>query len=97
MDKVAHAGLFFGFAFLWMHAWSGTSRQRTLLVLVCGVLFAAATEGLQALLPFGRTASLGDGLADGFGLLLGLAAVRLLRQHFGRAERGALEERVHKR
>lgn len=70
LDKLAHAGLFAGFGLLWMGALRGSMHRRSGRVLTLGLLYAAATEGTQALLPTGRTASLLDLLADAAGLLI---------------------------
>ena len=73
IDKLVHAGLFAGFALLWMYAARGPLRRRAAWVAGLGLLFALATEAGQGLLPFGRTPSLLDGLADAAGLGLGVA------------------------
>lgn len=64
--------------------WSAGKRLAT--VAVVGLLGAAATEGLQMLVP-GRYADLGDMLRNALGLALGLAVHRirpgLLAARFG--------------
>jgi VanZ family protein len=76
LDKVAHVALFFGFAWLWMDA--AWSRRRVARVLGTGLLLAVVTEIGQESALVGRDANLLDLLADLLGLILGVAAYRLL-------------------
>jgi VanZ family protein len=76
LDKVAHVALFLGFAWLWMDA--AWSRRRVAWVLGIGLLLAVVTEIGQGSALVGRDANLLDLLADLLGLILGVAAYRLL-------------------
>ncbi len=79
-DKWAHAGLFFGFGWLWVRA----LPARPWLVVLAGVGYAVATELWQASLPTGRSGEVLDALADVLGLALGIAAgLWTLRQREG--------------
>ena len=60
------------FGALWMGALRGSLRRRTGLVVILGLLFAAATEIGQGLLPTERTPSVLDAGADVLGLLLAI-------------------------
>lgn len=73
-DKVAHATVFAGLAFLWMQY----ARKATRVACMLGA-FAFLTEVIQYLLPtsFARSFDGKDILADGVGVLLGLLASRL--------------------
>ncbi len=68
-DKVVHFGLFFGFGLLWMWALQLRMARRAMLVLIVGAVGAFGTEGLQMLVPYERTADLGDVVANLLGLL----------------------------
>ena len=70
LDKVAHAGLFAGFAFLWLLARSTPAIPFKKVFLV-GVLVAILTELGQATDWVGRDADISDVVADTFGLFLG--------------------------
>jgi len=82
IDKVAHVALFLGFAWLWMDA--AWSRRRVAWVLGIGLLLAVVTEIGQGSALVGRDANLLDLLADLLGLILGVAAYRLLVPRFER-------------
>jgi len=79
-DKIAHVGLFVGFAGLWMRVLCPPDRRPSmsglgwygLLLLGLGGAFAAGSEVYQHVLPLGRTGDPYDFLADGVGLLLGI-------------------------
>lgn len=75
IDETVHVSLFFGFAIAWAIA---LGRPRW--VAAAGVALAIATELVQPLLPWERTAQLGDAIADAVGLALGLAIVRVARR-----------------
>lgn len=68
-DKLVHAGLFALLGWLGARSWSLPPQRWRLVVglLLLGVL----TEALQSLIP-GRSASLGDWLADAVGVFSGL-------------------------
>ena len=77
LDKLVHLGIFFGFAYLWMGI--GSSKDRAWWVLAAGLLLTVATE-LGQMIPFvNRDATVGDGLADMGGVVLGIAACGLVR------------------
>ncbi len=73
-DKVAHATVFAGLAFLWMQY----ARKAIRVTWMLGA-FAFLTEVVQYLLPasFFRSFDGKDMVADGIGILLGLLASRL--------------------
>lgn len=72
-DKNVHAIIFAAFAFLWRRA--GLSELHTL---AWGIAYAVLSEVYQAVMPIGRSGDVEDALADGFGLLIGLALARLV-------------------
>lgn len=69
-DEAVHSGSFFGFAIAWRLA-----RVRASVVAVAGVALAITTELVQPLLPWPRTAQIGDVVADACGVAIGLAVV----------------------
>jgi hypothetical protein len=71
-DKVIHALIFIGFAYLWRRA--GLSEKKTLL---WGTLYAVVSEIYQALMPIGRSGDWQDTAADIVGVLIGLLLARL--------------------
>lgn len=84
-DGLIHVALFFGLA-----ATAGllvrSTSPRSILLLAAGlVVVAALTEWVQGLAAVGRAARLGDFAYDVLGLLLGLAAVLVLRKRGARA------------
>ncbi len=80
IDKLVHAGLFFGMGLLWMRALCPPStaalpqqvRRYSLRLFGGGLAFAVASEVYQQLLPVRRLADPYDAIADGIGLLAGL-------------------------
>lgn len=70
LDKVVHVSLFFVCGALFVRGWSFL-RQRW--YLLCGLLllFGVLTELIQRYVP-GRSASVGDLVADAVGILLGV-------------------------
>lgn len=74
-DKVIHAAIFAGFALLWRRA---TAPSSALVIAVSGFALAIITELGQATPIVGRDADLWDGLADGVGVAIGLAAAAWL-------------------
>lgn len=74
-DKVAHATVFAGLAFLWMHY-----LRKAVTVLVLLLAFAFLTEIVQYLLPasFSRSFDLKDIVADLAGILVGLVVSAVL-------------------
>jgi VanZ family protein len=74
IDETVHLSSFLVFAIAWSIA--GTRWRPIALV---GLALAAITELVQPLLPWHRTAQLGDAIADALGLGLGLALIAGLR------------------
>ena len=74
-DKVVHATLFAALAV------TGLLARLPLVPLALGlVVYAAASEVLQATLPIHRDGDVGDGLADVLGAVVGLALVLAVRR-----------------
>ena len=69
-DEAVHSGSFFGFAIAWRLARVSAAR-----VALAGVALAITTELVQPLLPWPRTAQIGDVVADACGVAIGLAVV----------------------
>ena len=69
-DEAVHGGTFFGFAIAW-----GLAGLRPRWIAACGLALAIVTELVQPLLPWPRTAQLGDVVADACGVALGLLLV----------------------
>jgi VanZ family protein len=79
MFNLAHVPGFALLALLWAEdllAREWARGRRLAVVASCGLLMAAATEGLQMLVP-GRYADLGDMLRNVLGIALGLGVHRL--------------------
>jgi hypothetical protein len=77
-DLAVHLGLFAGFVASWIRV--GRWPLRWVVIPVLGLLLAVGTEYAQGLPVIDRDPSLLDGLADGLGVVLGLAgSVILLR------------------
>ena len=74
LDKIAHAGMFAGFGFLWLKAYR-RSKPPVRGVLAAGLFIAVLTEVGQATAWVGRDGDVWDVLADGVGLVLGIALV----------------------
>lgn len=70
IDKLAHFGAFFLFAWLWMAA--GTTRRTWIWVLVTGLIYAGGTEFVQEVVPVDRTPDPWDALTNVIGLLSGI-------------------------
>ena len=85
LDKLIHVVLFTGFGALWVRA---LGPRRTGAVVAAGLAYAVFTELLQTWLPWERSLEIGDMLADGLGVLLGVAAARRAGR-FGRNEKSA--------
>jgi hypothetical protein len=69
-DEAVHGGTFFGFAIAW-----GLTRLRPRWIAASGLALAIVTELVQPMLPWPRTAQLGDVIADACGVALGLCVV----------------------
>ncbi len=76
-DKLAHAGMFAVFSWLW--AWAVAPSMRTARILGAGLLLALVTEVGQAVPLIGRDADPRDVLADSIGVGVGLGVFRLRR------------------
>lgn len=72
LDKLIHVLLFVPIGILGL--WTGPSAGRATWVLVGGMALAALSEAGQGMEFVHREPSLNDGLADGLGLLIGMAA-----------------------
>jgi hypothetical protein len=79
VDKVVHAALFAALAVT--GRWAGIGRPPLGILLV---LYAAASEVLQGVMPIDRSASVADWLADVAGVLLGLAVWESVLRRQGR-------------
>jgi VanZ family protein len=77
IDKVLHAALFAGFAFLWRRA---TGPGSAPVIAVSGMALAVITELGQATELVGRDGDVADGMADVAGVLIGLVAAGMLRR-----------------
>lgn len=83
-DKLIHTGAFFVLGFLMVFTFSIQTRYRLLneragfFMLAAGLLYAAMDELHQMYIP-GRSADILDFVADGIGLLLGLALFILFK------------------
>jgi hypothetical protein len=71
-DKIIHALIFVGFAYLWRRA--GLTERQTL---IWGSVYAVVSEIYQALMPIGRSGDWQDTAADMVGVLVGLLLARL--------------------
>lgn len=74
VDKVQHALGFFVLTLVYGLMFPGRRAAVTAGVVVLGI----AVEVLQALMPFGRHAEIGDLIADLVGVVIGLILLRLL-------------------
>ena len=74
-DKLAHAGMFVVFSWLW--AWAVAPSMRTARILGAGLLLALVTEVGQAVPLIGRDPDPFDALADSIGACVGLGVFRL--------------------
>ena len=71
-DKVVHAGLFMGWAILFLCAYPSKMKP----IIVSGIIYGMLLEIYQQLLPFDRTFDWWDALADAVGVILGWAIYR---------------------
>jgi hypothetical protein len=76
-DKLAHAGMFAVFSWLW--AWAVAPSMRTARILGAGLLLAVVTEIGQAVPLICRDPDPLDALADSIGVGFGLGVFRLRR------------------
>ncbi len=91
-DKIAHFLLFFVFAILWARA--GTWRRKALAIGMMGLVLTIVTELGQELPVVGRDATMGDGLTDVLGLVVGLGIAGLIEPVLRSAERRIFGARV---
>jgi hypothetical protein len=84
LDKVVHWGIFLLFTLLWLRVVS--TRWRFLWVALAGLALAVVTEVVQMLPIIGRDGSIGDGVTDFIGVLLGLALAPALEPMIRRVE-----------
>jgi len=82
IDKVVHFAMFFGFGGLWMWALPQPLGRRISWVLAAGVVGALSTEGFQWLMDLGRTADLGDIVANLLGLCCGIGVAAFLYPYY---------------
>ncbi len=73
IDKIVHITMFFGFAVTWN--WARPTASPLLLASL-GIVLAVITELGQMTSIVGRDGDWGDGLADSFGVILGLLVWR---------------------
>jgi VanZ family protein len=69
-DKIGHFGMFGGWTFflgLYMIVYRQKADINLFLLMMAGILFGAAIEGMQYLMPLGRAASWGDIAANSLG------------------------------
>ena len=83
-DKLVHWGIFMLFSILWLRV--GSTSWRFLWVGVGGLALAIVTEVVQLIPSIGRDASIGDGVTDCIGVLLGIALARVLEPMLRRVE-----------
>ncbi|MDO9318864.1 MAG: VanZ family protein [Gammaproteobacteria bacterium] len=75
IDKFVHASLFAVCAALFVRGWT-TFRERWWLACVVLILYGVVTELVQQVVP-GRSATPGDLVADGVGVMIGVGAALL--------------------
>ena len=75
-DKLVHWEIFLLFAILWLRV--GKTPRRFLWVALAGLVLTVVSELVQSLPIIGRDATIGDGVTDCIGLLLGLALAPVL-------------------
>jgi VanZ family protein len=84
LDKVVHGGIFVLFSIFWLRV--GSSPWRVLWVALGGLVLAVVTEFVQLLPIIGRDATIGDGLSDWIGALIGIALAPALEPLLHRLE-----------
>ena len=82
LDKVVHGGLYLvlGFTLAW-GKWRTVARASSAVLILVGVGYGLTDEWHQTLVP-GRDASLGDAVADAFGVLLGFTVFMWLAARY---------------
>ena len=84
LDKILHASMFSLCAAMFVRGWA-TFAERWWLVCLMLILYGGVTEWIQRYVP-GRSATLGDLLADGVGVLVGVGVALLYLRKRLRAE-----------
>jgi len=84
MDKVLHAVVYGILTFITGLAWP---QLRKIILFIVAVGYGGLIEVLQGLMSQGRTASIWDGVANGFGALIGLLGLYLLALSWRRLHR----------
>lgn len=86
-DKAGHFGMFGGWTFflgLYMIVYKENMNINLFLLMVAGIAFGALIEGLQYLLPGGRTASWGDIAANSLGCFTAYLLLHPVRNYLRR-------------
>ncbi len=88
-DKVGHFGMFGGWTFflgLYMIVYKEKVNINLFMLMMAGIVFGAAIEGLQYLMPMGRTASLGDIAANSLGCFTAFLVLHPVRNYLKRGK-----------
>ena len=86
-DKIGHFGMFGGWTFflgLYMIVYKEKVNINLFLLMMAGILFGAAIEGLQYLMPVGRAASWGDIAANSLGCFAAFLVLHPVRNYLNR-------------
>ncbi|MFO7846466.1 MAG: VanZ family protein [Balneolaceae bacterium] len=83
-DKLGHFLMFFGWSFMFGFSLiiNGKKKSPLVLIFIAGTLFGLSIEFLQELLPYGRTASLGDAAADAAGSFFAVLLLWWMKSHY---------------
>jgi VanZ family protein len=88
-DKIGHFGMFGGWTFflgLYMIVYKEKVNINLFLLMMAGILFGAAIEGLQYLMPMGRAASWGDIIANSLGCFAAYLVLHPVRNYLKRGK-----------
>jgi hypothetical protein len=80
LDKLVHAWIFVVFSILWSRVWP--SRYRFARIALAGLGLAILTELVQTVPILGRDGNVADAIADGAGILVGIAVAPLIEPVF---------------
>lgn len=83
-DKLGHFGMFGGWTFflgLYLIVYQGKTNINLFLLLLAGIFFGVFIEGMQYILPFGRSANWGDIIANSFGCLAAYLILHPVRSY----------------